>query len=605
MTAQNAEMWLEINYDNMILQIKQGKYNPQPLLGFSVSKQNGGFRQIVRLCALDMIIQKGLMDYLQELIHPLLSTHVHAYIPGRSVTTAVREFCELGNKYNNALKIDPSRYFDSIDHSVLIGDLKQLKLSQNVINLIMRFIASPIISDGKSEKLSCGLPQGIPIAPVLANLYFIPFDRFLEARSFPYVRYAADIVVFGDDFSELQLLYNDVSDFFEKNLLLSLNRSKCTVDIPERITFLGYGFDKNANGLVSVHTQPPSMSVNRIWKSAQPQKDNRTISVISNGILSKGDFALRFSSDNGKYDIPPFGCDSINVYSDVVFDSNFLALAAKYRIIVNIFNDRNKKIGSFIPRTRLLSPALTLTQLEYYGDKKKRLYLASRFVLGSIHNLRLNIRYYRKNYMDKLHTESLEAIDVLEKMVKKCGNYEELLMLEARVRKAYYRCFDSFILAEGFSFDKRTRRPPKNEVNAMLSFGYTVLYNMIATEIEKSALDVRIGFLHATNNRNESLNLDIAELFKPLIVDRVVFSLINKGMIDAEKHFEHMDNGTVYLNSEGKHIFLRSFNDKLDTRVTVGNHTESYRSIIKNEIKKLTLLFRKKDNRYNPFKQVR
>ena len=88
-------------------------------------------------------------------------------------------------------------------------------------------------------------------------------------------------------------------------------------------------------------------------------------------------------------------------------------------------------------------------------------------------------------------------------------------------------------------------------------------------------------------------------------MDRVVFSLINKGMIDAEKHFEHMDNGTVYLNSEGKHIFLRSFNDKLDTRVTVGNHTESYRSIIKNEIKKLTLLFRKKDNRYNPFKQVR
>ena len=178
-------------------------------------------------------------------------------------------------------------------------------------------------------------------------------------------------------------------------------------------------------------------------------------------------------------------------------------------------------------------------------------------------------------------------------------------MLEARVRKAYYHCFDAFIRVEDFVFDKRTRRPPKNEVNSMLSFGYTVLYNLIATEIEKSALDVRIGYLHATNNRKESLNLDIAELFKPLIVDRVVFAMINRGMIDKEKHFVHLENDTVYLNDEGKHLFLRAFYDKLDTRITVGQRSESYYSIIKQEISKLVMFFRKNDTKYNPFKQVR
>ena len=178
-------------------------------------------------------------------------------------------------------------------------------------------------------------------------------------------------------------------------------------------------------------------------------------------------------------------------------------------------------------------------------------------------------------------------------------------MLEARVRNAYYHCFDAFIRAEGFSFEKRTRRPPKNEVNAMLSFGYTVLYNLLTTEIQKTALDVRVGFLHATNKRRESLNLDIAELFKPLIVDRVVFSMINRKMIDSEKHFEHMENGTVYLNSEGKHIFLRTFSEKLDARVTVGKKSVSYRTIIDWEIKKLINYFRKGEKRYNPFKQVR
>ena len=289
----------------------------------------------------------------------------------------------------------------------------------------------------------------------------------------------------------------------------------------------------------------------------------------------------------------------------MVFDSGFLAQASKSRVVVSVFSEQGKKLGSFLPEARLLSPPVTIEQLRAYGDSKQRLYLASRFVLGSIHNLRLNIRYYRKNYRNPLFTESLHAIDALEKLVKQCKDYNELLMLEARVRNAYYRCFDAFIQVEGFAFDKRTRRPPKNEVNAMLSFGYTVLYHLLATEIQKTALDVRIGFLHATGARRESLNLDLAELFKPLLIDRVVFSMINRSMIDPERHFTHMENGTVYLNSEGKHIFLRTLAEKLETRVTVGKQSVGYRTIINWEIKKLIAYFRKGEKRYNPFKQVR
>ena len=82
MTAQNAETWIEINYDNLIMQIKQGKYRAQPLIGFSVSKQNGNFRRLVKPCALDMIIQRALLSYLQELVSPFLSCHIHAYSTG-------------------------------------------------------------------------------------------------------------------------------------------------------------------------------------------------------------------------------------------------------------------------------------------------------------------------------------------------------------------------------------------------------------------------------------------------------------------------------------------------------------------------------------------
>ncbi len=605
MSAQGAETWIEINYDNLLAQLKDDKFKPQPLSGFSVTKSNGKFRQLVKPCAIDMIVQKAFSRYLYELTEPLFSSHIHAYIKNRGVTTAVKEFCEFAAMHNYTLKIDPSDFFGSMDHSVLENALTSINLSKKLISLIMKFVTAPVIENGKASRRKKGIPQGIPLSPILANLYLLPLDHFLEEQGCNFIRYADDVAVFGDDVEELQSLYLDITELFENKLALQMNNAKCAVDIPERLTFLGYSFEKNSNGFVSFDQQIPRSAVNYNWSTSTPKKNNRHITVLSNGILSKKDFALRFSSDNDKYDIPVYGCDNINVYSDVVFDSNFLAQAAKNRVIVSVFNDRGKKLGSFIPENRLLSPPVTIEQLQAYGDKKQRLYLASRFVLGSIHNLRLNIRYYRKNYRNRLFTESLNAIDALEKLVKKCSDYNELLMLEERVRNAYYHCFDAFIRAEGFSFDKRTRRPPKNEVNAMLSFGYTILYNLLATEIQKTALDVRVGFLHATNKRRESLNLDLAELFKPLIVDRVVFSMINRNMIDAEKHFEHMENGTVYLNSEGKHIFLRTLFDKLDARVTVGKQSVSYHTIIDREIKKLVNYFRNDEKRYNPFKQVR
>lgn len=187
--------------------------------------------------------------------------------------------------------------------------------------------------------------------------------------------------------------------------------------------------------------------------------------------------------------------------------------------------------------------------------------------------------------------------------IKQCGKHGDLLLLEAQVRQIYYSCFDSFIGAEDFVFEKRTRRPPKNSVNAMISFGNTVLYNLLASEIYRSALDVRVGFLHSTTRREESLNLDIAEIFKPLVVDRTVFSLINRRIIRRE-HFTASENNGVYLTQEGKRIFLQTFYEKLDTVVTVKDHKMNYNQIISEEIRKLISHFKNGD-KYIPFKQVR
>ena len=138
----------------------------------------------------------------------------------------------------------------------------------------------------------------------------------------------------------------------------------------------------------------------------------------------------------------------------------------------------------------------------------------------------------------------------------------------------------------------------------MLSFGNTVLYSYLATEINKTALDVRVGFLHATNARPESLNLDLAEIFKPLVVDRTVFTLINRRQLSVKRHFETVENGGVYLSAEGKRLFLTALNDKLHSRQNDKGVSRNYLQLMNEEVRKLVRHF-KTGEKYSPFKQVR
>lgn len=110
---------------------------------------------------------------------------------------------------------------------------------------------------------------------------------------------------------------------------------------------------------------------------------------------------------------------------------------------------------------------------------------------------------------------------------------------------------DMYMEDEDFLFEKRTKRPPKDALNSMISFGNTLLYNQFLQFIWKTPLEPRIGMVHATNRRAHSLNLDFADIFKPIIVDRVIFTLINCKQIRLEEHFEKTEEGGVYLSKAG------------------------------------------------------
>ncbi len=349
-----------------------------------------------------------------------------------------------------------------------------------------------------------------------------------------------------------------------------------------------------------------SIDTHDIWRSGEIADPHRRVDILSDGILRQRDYDLLFETEIGETDIPPAATEVINIHSNVVFDDGFLRYAMKNGIQINIFDEQYNKIGTFLPDRPLKSPSLLHKQLLVYYDTEHRLRLAKEFVLAYLHNVCLNVRYHNKETPLAEYQEVLSTLEKLKKKIREhCNSYETLLMLEAQAHREYYSCFDLMLHEAGFVFDRRSKRPPKNEVNALLSFGNTVLYNLLATEIGKTSLDVQVGFLHATNQRRESLNLDIAESFKPLIVDRVIFRLINMRILKPE-HFRHFEDGAVYLNAEGKRIFLRAFYDKLETVVSVGVQKKrmSYNTIITEEIRSLARHIRQED-KYSAFRQVR
>lgn len=176
------------------------------------------------------------------------------------------------------------------------------------------------------------------------------------------------------------------------------------------------------------------------------------------------------------------------------------------------------------------------------------------------------MRYYERRKNSERLREEVTYISQLIQKLNEAKSVTQLMTIEAQSRQRYYRCFNTILDDEDFIFEKRTRRPPEDPLNAMISFGNTLLYQRIANEINRTSLDIRIGIVHAAGSRPESLNLDLADLFKPILVDRTIFTLINRKMLDATDFVEVENNG-IYLSAKGKRLFIREFERKIYQKI--------------------------------------
>lgn len=294
--------------------------------------------------------------------------------------------------------------------------------------------------------------------------------------------------------------------------------------------------------------------------------------VFKSGRLRRHENTVEFEISGGeKKSLPLNDIYCIHLFGEIDLNTKLIVFLNQNGIPLHFYNYYGYYSGSFYPREKLLSGFLIVKQVEHYLDPQKRLAIAKELVDTAIHNILANLEHYKKSGKDVTHF--IDKIKDEHAGIEKVSSIAELMGIEGRSRDIYYSSFGSF-LREGFEFDKRTKMPPQNMLNSLISFGNSLMYASVLTEIYHTQLTPTVSYLHQPGERRYSLALDISEVFKPIIVDRVIFNLINNRIIKQEYFLEELNY--TYLNEEGRRAFLAEYQKKLDTTI---NNTRLKRNI--------------------------
>lgn len=315
--------------------------------------------------------------------------------------------------------------------------------------------------------------------------------------------------------------------------------------------------------------------------------------LFNPGELSRKDNSLCFLPIEEKTDgteafgtpryIPVETVGDMYVFGSLRANSSLFNFLGKSDIAVHFFDYYENYTGSFMPKESLLSGKMLLAQAQAYQNIDRRLLLAQKFIQGAAFNMQKNLSYYNNRGKD-LHL-MMEQMDQYASHIPATQSIEELMGIEGNIRQAYYAAFD--LIINDFEMGARSKRPPKNEVNALISFGNMMCYTICLKAIHQTQLNPTISFLHTPGERRYSLCLDISEIFKPILVDRTIFKVLNKGMLQ-ERHFDNKLNRCV-LNPSGKKIFVQAFEERLSETIKHRRlgRSVSYKHLVRLECYKL------------------
>lgn len=243
MSITDYPEYARANWTGIKASLLDGTYTPAPVKRVEIPKDSGGARLLGIPTVSDRVIQQAIAQVLVPVFDPHFSESSYGFRPGRSAHQAVKKVVDLINRgYRYAVDIDLAKFFDTVDHDILMNRVSRKVRDKGILSLIGKYLWAGVVVNGRLNQTSKGVPQGGPLSPLLSNILLDDLDKELEKRGHQFARYADDRIILVKSKRSGERVMESISRFLEKKLKVQVNRDKSKVVRAEASTFLGFTF---------------------------------------------------------------------------------------------------------------------------------------------------------------------------------------------------------------------------------------------------------------------------------------------------------------------------------------------------------------------------
>ena len=580
----------------LLRQLRQERYVASPARGFFIPKKRAGQITGRRLIGIptvhDRVVQRLLLQSIYPKLEATFTQSAFAYRPGLSIYSAVARVMErYGRSPNWVVKADIQQFFDNLSWPLLLTQLERLGIPSMQRQLIEQQLKAGMVLQGRYYPLAKGVLQGGVLSGALANLYLNDFDRRCLEADIHLVRYGDDCVAVCQSLIEASRSLSLMSDWIEASYL-SLHPEKTRIVPPgETFTFLGHQFSQG-EVIISVRRSPrlskdrpkPGLSIGppKVCSIVRSKKSKRK--VFGKDHYWRDDMTTLYVSDQGAY--VRVKHQQFQVFSDKELRCSVPASRVSHIVLFGCCNLSHGAVGLALRRRipvlylasngRYLGRLATEghAQVEYLTQQVQKslmpefaLTQARNVILGKLHNSVVVLKRMNRRRKSEPATAAIKQILELMPRINEADSIEKMLGYEGQSAALYFRAYGTLLNGK-FAFEKRTRRPPADPANSLLSLGYTLLSQNLHSMVEAAGLHTHFGNLHLPQKNRPSLVCDLVEEFRAPVVDSMVSYLINSNIFTEEDFTPPDDRGGVYLFPDALKKFLKHWETVLQKNIT-------------------------------------
>lgn len=568
-------MLVERTRDRMLRE----RFEAFPLSGF-IQRKNNKERVLAVTHPADRLVEEALLPVLIERMESISLPCSHAYRPGRGSFTAAMAAREalLQIDAPHICIVDIADFFPSVDRELLRRELSWAP--ERMVSVIMQLLAAPVRLRGQDIQIS-GLPLGCPLSPVLANLYLHAVDMAMKDVDAVYLRFADDICLMAKDSTALDAALEALSRALSsRGLRIKDEKTRRFVFEGTPFAWLGHYIDRNG-----IYDRIPDARLERIGErareAARPGQDGSNSAVKQADAVTRGlneHYRTLYITGQAIYVQVKDGyveCRKGNQLlrrvamhriSRVVymatgsFSSGFFASCINRRIPIIYYSGKGKGYAVLIPEGNFNSLRLR-AQFDLRSDPVRRLAVAR-----SILQAKCDAMIHRIGQVSDFQ-ENIDNIRKFRNRMADAREISSLVGLEGAATQEYFRVFRMRILRPDFDFFKRSRRPPLDPINSLMSFVYALLFSEFETCLIFHGLDPHPGFLHELHRAHAALASDLMEPYRAIVADPLILRIVNQRMVQKEG-FEKQQGGAVYMTAETRKIVLNAY--EKHTRTPIG-----------------------------------